>query len=168
MELLDGPAAAVVTLSGGGATLRAWAAADGALLWEQQLSPRSSSSGGGSGGGGSDAGGIARTFSLEEAEAAVRAARMSVRQGADLLADDGSAADVAAAVVQATSAQATKQQQGPIASRYTALELLPPGGGRAAPLLVIYAAGHIYVRSSRFFLCDRVCAPKQGLSLRAS
>lgn len=37
MALLEAPAGAVVTLSGGGKTLRSWAAADGALLWEQHI-----------------------------------------------------------------------------------------------------------------------------------
>ena len=35
--LLEAPAGMVVTLSGGGKTLRGWAAGDGALLWEQTV-----------------------------------------------------------------------------------------------------------------------------------
>lgn len=35
--LLEAPAGMVVTLSGGGTTLRGWAAGDGALLWEQTV-----------------------------------------------------------------------------------------------------------------------------------
>lgn len=37
LALLEAPVGSVVTLSGSGRTLRAWAAGDGALLWEQHI-----------------------------------------------------------------------------------------------------------------------------------
>lgn len=57
LALLETPVGAIISLSGDGRTLRAWAAADGALLWEHHLpgeSPPAASPPGGDGGGGGD------------------------------------------------------------------------------------------------------------------
>ncbi len=125
LALLEAPVGAIVSLSGDGRTLRAWAAADGALLWEHHLpgeSPPAASPPGGDGGG-------------DESLAPV---------SGDKAASAGAAGGVAGS---------------------PALAVLPPGEGRAAPLLAVHVGGTVHVSVMRKNGRDKVRFDSERWSL---
>lgn len=136
--------------AGGGANLRAWSPADGALLWEHVLPTGRSSGSGGGGGVGVGAAAGDKVFSHEAAMAAIAAAR-----AAEASSDDPAVTEAAAKAAVDFAAKGLAGTTGGGGCGVDASEggssmvVLAAGEGRTAPLLVVFMHGRVFVRHPR-------------------